>query len=163
MEFRIEERGEEVLEEVLELDREISWEMMDEGQRSSLGYEEYARRHRELFLSIYRSPGRQRFFVAYDGSGRMIGVAWVKEEVDTVNYDVYAYLYDLEVRREFRRMGVGRALLDRVIEYCRRNGYRRLGLRVELRNAPALRLYSRAGFRPVALLMELRLGEGAST
>ncbi|MGC8969580.1 MAG: GNAT family N-acetyltransferase [Conexivisphaera sp.] len=160
MGFRIEERGGEILEEVLELDREISWEVMDEEHRSSIGYEEYSRRHRELFLSIYNSPGEQRFIAAYDDSGRLIGVAWVKEEMDTVNYERYAYLYDLEVRPESRRSGVGKALLEGAVEYCRRKGYRRLGLRVEVRNSPALRLYRRFGFRPSALFMELDLGGG---
>ncbi|MFP3229192.1 MAG: hypothetical protein RXR47_03495, partial [Nitrososphaeria archaeon] len=80
--YRIEEHGAEILEDVLELDREVSWEVMDEAARSSMGYEEYARRHRELFLSIFNSPGEQRFFAAYDASGRLIGVAWVKEEMD---------------------------------------------------------------------------------
>ncbi len=163
MDYRIEERGDEVLEEVMELDREVSWEVMDEAYRSSMSYEEYARRHREVFLSIYNSPGRQRFIVAYDASGRLAGVAWIKEEMDTVNYERYAYLYDLEVRREHRRRGLGRALLERAIEYCRRNGYDRIGLRVELRNSAALRLYLRAGFRPSALFMELRLDGGASS
>ncbi|MGB9733796.1 MAG: GNAT family N-acetyltransferase [Conexivisphaera sp.] len=157
MGYRIEERGDEILEDVMDLDSEISWEVMDEKHRSSMNYDEYLRRHRELFMSIYNSPGRQRFIAAYDASGALVGVAWIKEEVDTVNYESYAYLYDLEVKKEHRRSGVGRALLERAIEYCRRNGYSRIGLRVELRNTAALRLYVSSGFRPSALLMELEL------
>ncbi|BBE41467.1 GNAT family N-acetyltransferase [Conexivisphaera calida] len=163
MDYRIEERGDEILEAVIDLDSEISWEVMDEKHRSSMDYDEYLRRHRELFLSIYNSPGRQRFIAAYDVSGALIGVAWIKEEIDTVNYESYAYLYDLEVKREHRRSGIGRALLKRAIEYCRRNGYRRMGLRVELSNTAALRLYLSSGFRPSALLMELELDERASS
>lgn len=152
----------ELLEELLELDREVSWEVVDERYKS-MGFEEYAARHREVFMGIYRSPGEQAFIVALDASGRPIGMAWIREEWDTVNYIKYAYLYDLEVRREHRRSGLGKRLLEEAIRYCERKGYAKLGLRVESRNAGALRMYEEFGFRPIALIMELQLGGGGAS
>ena len=68
--------------------------------------------------------------------------------------------------------GTGRLLLEAVLAEARRRGLRGVGLEVKPDNAPALRLYARAGFVPLglvrgyyddgsaALRMRLTLGDG---
>jgi ribosomal protein S18 acetylase RimI-like enzyme len=58
------------------------------------------------------------------------------------------HLFALEVGAEWRRRGIGRALVEYVVEEARRRGLRRVRLEVRVDN-PARRLYHRAGFRRV--------------
>jgi ribosomal protein S18 acetylase RimI-like enzyme len=51
---------------------------------------------------------------------------------------------------EFRRRGVGRLLLARALEHCRRVAARQLTIVVDQRNVPACTLYSNFGLRVVA-------------
>jgi mycothiol synthase len=61
-----------------------------------------------------------------------------------------AELVYMGVRPEFRRSGVGSALLRHAIEQCERRRIRRLTLAVDDRNEPAKRLYARFSFVPMA-------------
>jgi ribosomal protein S18 acetylase RimI-like enzyme len=67
----------------------------------------------------------------------------------------------LSVAEEFRRRGVGRALLDAAIREATARGARRLTLRVLAPNEPARRLYESAGFVVEGVQRELFLLEGA--
>jgi ribosomal protein S18 acetylase RimI-like enzyme len=58
-----------------------------------------------------------------------------------------AYIETLAVSPRFRRLGVGRALLDSAICSVGRGGYRSVSLHVLARNAGAIALYEGCGFR----------------
>ena len=77
---------------------------------------------------------------------RFVGLAWgrIMESDPHV-----AYLFQMWVAPEARRLGVGRLLVDAVIDWARRAGARQLELEVTCGNTPAWSLYSRAGFQPV--------------
>lgn len=152
--MRIEEIGEERIEEIIKLDEEVSWEFVDEEIKRKLGYDEYARRHRELFLEILRSPGEHRFFAALDDDGNIIGVAWIKIIWDTVNYVKFPYLMDIDVREEHRGKGIGTMLLRAVEEFCKREGYEKIGLRVESSRRDLVDWYARRGYVVKSLYME---------
>jgi len=83
-------------------------------------------------------------------------------------------LYGMWVDPGFRGAGIGRALVDAVIDQARAAGKRRVILHVVAGNDPAGRLYERAGFVPtghivpfpldervVEVEMELMLGDGS--
>jgi ribosomal protein S18 acetylase RimI-like enzyme len=57
-------------------------------------------------------------------------------------------LYGMWVDPRFRAAGVGRALVDAVVEQARASGKDRVVLHVMTGNAPASELYLRAGFLP---------------
>ena len=155
--MRIEEVGEERLEEIIKLDEEISWEFVDEKVKEKLGYEEYARRHRDLFLELLRSPGEQKFFAALDDNGNIIGVAWIKIVWDTVNYVKFPYLMDINIKEEHRGKGIGTLLLNAVEEFCRRRGYDKIGLRVESSRGDLVNWYKKRGYVVRSLYMEKEL------
>jgi GNAT superfamily N-acetyltransferase len=60
------------------------------------------------------------------------------------------YLEDLYVRPEFRRAGIGRALLVHLARLARRRGCGRLEWSVLDWNEPAIGFYKRIGARPVS-------------
>jgi ribosomal protein S18 acetylase RimI-like enzyme len=64
---------------------------------------------------------------------------------------------DLYVVPQRRRGGIARALLQHVVEHARAAGAHRVSLQTEADNAPALGLYTAAGFRPVSGLELLSL------
>ncbi|MEO0649986.1 MAG: GNAT family N-acetyltransferase [Planctomycetota bacterium] len=57
-------------------------------------------------------------------------------------------LFGMWVAPWARRHGAGAALVRAVLNHARADGYRRVQLDVEARNAPARALYERSGFRP---------------
>ena len=57
------------------------------------------------------------------------------------------YLASLAVERSARRRGIAAALLTNVEEWAQQTGQRWLSLEVEASNAPAVALYSNAGYR----------------
>jgi ribosomal protein S18 acetylase RimI-like enzyme len=77
-----------------------------------------------------------------DGSGEtaVMGFACAFAVADEVE------LQSLAVARSARGRGLGTALLEALLEWAGRGGYRRLHLEVRAGNAPALALYRRFGF-----------------
>jgi ribosomal protein S18 acetylase RimI-like enzyme len=62
-------------------------------------------------------------------------------------------LYDIVVDPDHRRLGVGRVLLDAVLEALAARGAPRVLLSTAARNLPAQRLFERAGFRHTMIEM----------
>ncbi|HEY6072736.1 MAG TPA: GNAT family N-acetyltransferase [Anaerolineales bacterium] len=63
------------------------------------------------------------------------------------NWNLYAYIDDIAVKGQFRRQGVGRALIMEAIGWARQGGYPGLMLETQNINAAACRLYESCGFR----------------
>jgi ribosomal-protein-alanine acetyltransferase len=61
-----------------------------------------------------------------------------------------AQLLNLTVAPELRRLGIGRALLGRFLADVRARGAEQCFLEVRVSNLPAIALYTREGFFPVA-------------
>ncbi|HWA48982.1 MAG TPA: GNAT family N-acetyltransferase, partial [Dongiaceae bacterium] len=59
------------------------------------------------------------------------------------------------VPTEYRGLGIGRALADRVIADARKAGYRRMRLDTSRRQKEAIALYESAGFRRIGPYYEL--------
>lgn len=80
-------------------------------------------------------------FVVQDASGRMIGVAqcWTS-----------AFVKDLAVHRDWRRRGLGRALLLQAFHAFSMRGVGAIDLKVEAGNAAAIALYESLGMHVIA-------------
>ncbi|HEY4156479.1 MAG TPA: GNAT family N-acetyltransferase [Polyangiaceae bacterium] len=87
--------------------------------------------------------------VATDGLGERIGAAWLRLWTETEHahafIDTETPELGLGVRREFRRHGVGTALLLAILSRAREQGVPRVSLSVEIENVARL-LYERFGF-----------------
>ncbi|MFE2751526.1 GNAT family N-acetyltransferase [Actinosynnema sp. NPDC059335] len=67
------------------------------------------------------------------------------------------YLYSMWVKPEFRRRGVGEALVADVLAWAREHGWALVQLRVVRENETARRLYARLGFVGEGEVMDHRL------
>jgi len=85
-----------------------------------------------------------RAFVAQTSEGRIVGMAlfyfayytWVGKSL---------YLDDLYVKEAWRGRGIGRALLNRVLDFARQNGCKRVRWQVLEWNTPAIEFYRKMG------------------
>lgn len=96
-----------------------------------------------IFRQSLTNP-QSRFFVAVseDGIAGYAELAFALDEGDLTN---------IAVSPEFRRQGLGQALLDRVIGTASELKLSRLFLEVRVSNEPAIRLYEKNGFTDVGL------------
>ena len=93
----------------------------------------------------------------YQQNGAFLGeIALVKEKNDP-DYTIpnrRAYVSRLIVKREYRRQGIGRALVAFATEKAKELGYRELTIGVDLDNYAALKLYIDSGFDKVLFIGE---------
>lgn len=64
----------------------------------------------------------------------------------TKYWNAHAYIDDLAVDTKHRRQGVGRALIERVIEWAKAKGFPGIMLETQNNNVPACLLYKGCGF-----------------
>jgi GNAT superfamily N-acetyltransferase len=106
------------------------------------------RRALELILA---DPSRARIYVARQG-GKAIAMAALHFSISTAEGGKVAGLEDCIVHPEHRRKGIGKALLEYVIEQARAEGVLRVMLLTDGDNARAQALYRKMGFAPSSML-----------
>ena len=84
------------------------------------------------------------WYVAMEGDKVVgyVGSQTVIDESDVMN---------IAVHPDFRRQGIGEALLETLADALREKGSRGLTLEARVSNTPAVSLYEKAGFRQVGL------------
>jgi len=112
------------------------------------------RRALELILA---EPSRARIYVARE-AGTVIAMAALHFTTSTAEGGKVAWFEDCIVRPEYRRKGIGKALLEYVIAQARAEGALRVMLLTDGDNARAHALYREIGFTDSAMLaMRLKL------
>ena len=92
-------------------------------------------------LDKFWADDENRIFVAEDKTV----VGFLSVEVYHENED-YIYLNDFAVTKDYRKQGVGSALLEVAESYAREINTPKLCLHVEKTNSAAMRLYENAGY-----------------
>ena len=87
--------------------------------------------HDDWVFELPRDKGERPLVVGMIALGPHEGGGWISK---------------LFVSARARRLGVGRALLERAVESARERGYTRVGLRTRAIFVDAVRLYERSGF-----------------
>ncbi len=109
----------------------------------------------ERFLSELQSGNRLTW--VYEQDGHFLGeISMVKDTPDP-DYTISGrriYVSRLIVRKENRRQGIGKALVEHVVSLSAEMGYSELSIGVDMDNYGALRLYTAAGFREILYLGE---------
>src|SRR5262245_9676399 len=90
-------------------------------------------------------PARGAFLVAREGP-RIVGVAYLSFNWTLEHGGRAAWLEEIYVLPERRSGGLGRRLLQRVVEHARASGCLAIDLEVEASHSRAARLYEREGF-----------------
>jgi len=98
---------------------------------------------KELFEAELKRP-QARYFVAEEGS-RVAGYMGYWEAPQE------AHIINLAVAPDFRKKGLGVALLDHVLEFARKTGAALATLEVRESNVAARGLYEKCGFKFVAI------------
>jgi GNAT superfamily N-acetyltransferase len=95
---------------------------------------------------LIEDPNTAFLLAAPDAGSAPVGVAQVRFRFGIWWAAEDVLLEDLFVREEARGTGVGRALVDKVVELARARGARRIELDANDQNAPAQALYKSFGF-----------------
>jgi GNAT superfamily N-acetyltransferase len=96
---------------------------------------------------ILDNPGTGRLFVVRDGA-KVIAMASALITVSTAEGERVALLEDVIVDREHRGRGLGRELVEHVLNWVREQGMTRVTLLADRDNRAALDFYRRLGFEP---------------
>ena len=108
-------------------------------------------KQRRALEMILADASRARVYVARVGT-RLVGMAALHFTVSTAEGGTAAWLEDCVVHPDYRRRGIGKALLGHVLEQARAVGATRVTLLTDGDNARAQALYRRLGFAPSAML-----------
>lgn len=84
---------------------------------------------------------------------QFVASLWLGTAVDQVSGDAYTHIFMLFVDPDYRRQGLGTALLQVAEHWAHQQGDRQIGLQVFSKAQPALSLYEKLGYRPRALLL----------
>jgi len=133
-----------------------AWEILSEDQRRELDKEKWSRRIGELFDVAVKDESH-RVFVAEDENQSFLGYVWVGEGSNAMTGTKHGYIYDMFVKEEHRRKGIGMMLMEKAERYCRETGYHEMLLMVAINNQPAQKLYAKQGFKAEQMYMLKRL------
>lgn len=100
---------------------------------------------------LLQHPDRAVIKVAKDEAGRLIGMVSAQLVISTAEGAPSAWVEDMVVRDEYRGKGMGRALLDSVLEWAKSKGATRAQLLVDMDNEPALGYYQHLGWQATRL------------
>lgn len=82
-----------------------------------------------------------------------VACLWVGNAIDQVQGVRHAHIFLLYVLPDYRRQGIGSALMHHAEAWARARGDRQIGLQVFQANQPALDLYQRRGYQAQSLWM----------
>lgn len=99
---------------------------------------------------LLTSPGG-RIAIARDQASRAVGMVTAQLVISTAEGAPSAWIEDVVVREDWRGYGLGRALLDAVLDWAHSRGAVHAQLLADLDNAPALAFYDRLEWQPTRL------------
>ena len=83
-----------------------------------------------------------------------ISIVFNKNDEDYSIPGIRLYISRIIVKKDFRGKGYGKKLMNYIIEYAKREGYKELSLGVNLDNYIALKLYVGLGFNKIQYIGE---------
>ena len=107
----------------------------------------------EQFLSELKSGNRVTYI--YKDGNEFIGEISLVKEMNDTDYTIpnkRIYVSHLIVKKEYRRKGIGKTLVDFITDKAKELGYLEMSIGVDLSNYPALKLYIDSGFDKVVFI-----------
>lgn len=114
----------------------------------------------EKFLSELKS-GNRVTYICKDADDFIGEISFVKEmnDLDYTIPNKRIYISRLIVKKEYRRKGIGKMLVDFITDKVKELGYSEMSIGVDLENYPALKLYINNGFDKVIFIGEDEQGK----
>jgi len=155
----IKEIDESLINSVILLDRELSWELLDHNIKEQLGWNEFVKRHENIFKNLYKSTmGSQIILGAFDNN-TLIGYAWIELRLDTVTMLPTCFIIDIGIKQNYRKKSIGKQLINKINEIAHKNNARTISLLVDKKNTNAINFYKKAGFKITGYVMEKTLNQ----
>ncbi len=108
-----------------------------------------ARDRLDYLYSYYRQEGFQLYVIKNASSQEPVACAGIGSFRGLPLTEKIGEIRDLVVAEEFRGRGLGKALIQRCLEFSDRVGYARIYLETTPAMMPARQLFEKTGFRPV--------------
>lgn len=117
-------------------------------------------------IKVMQASNPEYFFVADDDGGRVVGFVAGQEKkgipqevLEAWSASKVGYVELMAVHPAYRRTGVGRALMNAILEEFRKNHIDVVNLDVPVEQGAAVGLYQSIGFSVRAYFMRKRLAE----
>jgi ribosomal protein S18 acetylase RimI-like enzyme len=104
-----------------------------------------AEKQRVALQAILADPSKGKIFVAREGR-EVVAMASLLYTISTAEGGKAALFEDLVTAPEYRKRGIGEALLKHVVAQARAEGVLRITLLTDMQNERAQAMYRRAGF-----------------
>ena len=101
----------------------------------------------QVYISGFGMQKHDRAMVA-EVDGKIVGAVWVRIMNDYGHVDDETPSFAISLYKEFRGQGIGTAMLSRMLDVLRENGYKRASLAVQKDNY-AVNMYRKADFQIV--------------
>lgn len=101
----------------------------------------------QVYISGFGMQKHDRAMVA-EVDGKIVGAVWVRIMNDYGHVDDETPSFAISLYKEFRGLGIGTAMLSRMLDVLRENGYKRASLAVQKDNY-AVNMYRKADFQIV--------------
>ncbi|OYT30841.1 MAG: hypothetical protein DRJ64_02360 [Thermoprotei archaeon] len=150
-------KAKERIDDIISFDERLSLEYISEKENMKISFEEYRKRHRELFMELLNCSKDAYFITALDDSDKIVGLLWLAIKIDTVSYNEICYIYDIEIEKAYRNKGIGTLLMKKAFEICKDNNLEKIALTVEVTNKRALKWYIKQGFKVERLYLTKNL------
>jgi GNAT superfamily N-acetyltransferase len=102
-------------------------------------------------LLLLQAPDRACIKIARDNDGRIVGMVSAQLVISTAEGAPSAWVEDMVVSDGWRGRGIGRALLNSLLEWSCSKGATRAQLLVDIDNEPALGYYAHLGWQKTRL------------
>ncbi|MBV5261167.1 GNAT family N-acetyltransferase [Synechococcus moorigangaii CMS01] len=90
-------------------------------------------------------------------TGALVGCLWLGTSIDQISGDRHSHIFLLYVLPDYRRQGLGSALMARAEQYAKTRGDRQITLQVFTTNQTAQGFYHNLAYNPHAILMRKTL------
>jgi GNAT superfamily N-acetyltransferase len=89
--------------------------------------------------------------VARNAAGKVIGMVSAQLVISTAQGAASAWLEDMVIAADYRRLGIGKTLLQNALDWAKQNGATRAQLLVDTSNADAINYYQQLDWEPTQL------------
>lgn len=98
---------------------------------------------------LYQSEGKELLVAKYEGE--VVGMVTMQRLISSAEGDYIGQIEDLVVKENYRKMGVGSRLVNKVRAIAQEYGYKRIQLAADIDNGNAQQFYTRRGFHQTNL------------